>query len=85
MDNQIGGFHLVDIVIVIVYLLLMVVIGIMAARLIKNTADFFIGGRRFGKFLSIMLSFGAGTHSDQAVAVTELPAFHRWAVLPVGC
>lgn len=69
MENQIGGFHFVDIVIVVVYLLLMVVIGIMAARLIKNTADFFIGGRRFGKFLSIMLSFGAGTHSDQAVAV----------------
>lgn len=64
-----GGFHPLDIAIIIIYLAAMVVIGVWTARLIKNTADYFIGGRRFGKFLSVMLSFGAGTHSDQAVAV----------------
>ncbi len=64
-----SGFNTIDLIVIIIYLLLMIAIGVYTSKLVKNTADFFIGGRRFGKFLSVMLSFGAGTHSDQAVAV----------------
>ncbi len=65
------GIHPIDIAIVIGYLLLLVAIGFWTTRKIKNSGDFLIGGRKFGKFVSIMLMFGAGTHSDQAVGVVS--------------
>jgi len=63
------GIHPIDIAIIIAYLLVMVVIGLWSSRTVKGTGDFFIGGRRFGKFMTIMFNFGTGTHSDQAVGV----------------
>ncbi|MBA7572316.1 Sodium/glucose cotransporter [subsurface metagenome] len=47
----------------------MVIIGIRTSKAVKSTSDYFIGGRKFGKFISIMLMFGSGTHADQAVGV----------------
>ncbi len=64
-----AGIHLIDIIVILVYLALMVFIGLWSSRSVKNTGDFFIGGRRFGKFMTIMFNFGTGTHSDQAVGV----------------
>ncbi|MCG8528915.1 MAG: sodium:solute symporter family protein [Opitutales bacterium] len=37
---------------------------------IKNSGDFFMGGRRFGKILMIAQAFGVGTHTDQPVTVS---------------
>ena len=64
-----AGIHLIDIIVILVYLALMVFIGLWSSRSVKNTGDFFIGGRRFGKFMTMMFNFGTGTHSDQAVGV----------------
>ena len=65
------GLHPIDIGIILAYLLMLVGIGIWTRKIIKSTSDYFIGGRRFGKFVSMMLIFGTGTHSDQAVAVVS--------------
>ncbi len=51
------------------YLLGITAVGIWSARRVKDTADFFIGGRRFGKVFMVFFSFGAGTNGNQAVAV----------------
>lgn len=64
----IGGW---DWLTVTVYLLGIVGIGLWTARRVKDTADFFIGGRRFGKTLMVFFSFGAGTNGNQAVAVAS--------------
>ena len=64
-----GGFHFIDIIVLFVYLGVIVVIGVISSRTVKNTGDFFIGGRRFGKIMTMMFNFGTGTHSDQAVGV----------------
>ncbi len=64
-----GGIHLLDIIVICIYLGIIVVIGVMSSRKVKNTGDFFIGGRQFGKFMTMMFNFGTGTHSDQAVGV----------------
>jgi len=64
-----AGIHPVDIVVIFVYLAIIVLIGMWSSRTVKNTGDFFIGGRRFGKFMTVMFNFGTGTHSDQAVGV----------------
>jgi len=64
-----AGLAMIDLIVLVGYLLLMVVIGLWSSRTVKNTGDFFIGGRRFGKFMTMMFNFGTGTHSDQAVGV----------------
>ena len=51
------------------YLVGITALGVWTARKVKDTADFFIGGRRFGKTFMVFFSFGAGTNGNQAVGV----------------
>jgi len=53
------------------YLVGITFIGVWMARRIKDSADFFIGGRRFGKAFMIFFSFGAGTSGNDAVGVSS--------------
>jgi len=52
-----------------IYLIGITVIGVWTARKVKDTTDFFIGGRRFGKIMMVFFAFGAGTNGNQAVGV----------------
>ena len=52
-----------------VYLVGITAVGLWSARRVKDTADFFLGGRRFGKTFMVFFSFGAGTNGNQAVGV----------------
>jgi len=63
------GLTLLDFIVLSGYLLLILGIGLWSSRNVKNTGDFFLAGRRLGKFMTAMLNFGTGTHSDQAVGV----------------
>ena len=60
--------HTADTVCLVLYLVVITGVGIWAARLVRNTGDFFMP-RRFGKIMMITHAFGTGTHSDQAVSV----------------
>lgn len=63
------GLHALDFIVIFIYFFIITFIGWWSSRKIKKTGDFFMGGRKFGKFLTAMLSFGTGTHADQAVGV----------------
>ncbi len=63
------GLHTLDIAVLAVYLFGILFIGLWASRKVKDTGDFFLAGRKLGKFMTAMLNFGTGTHSDQAVGV----------------
>ena len=45
-------------------------IGLWTRKMIRSSDDYFMGNRRFGKFLMIMQGFGVGTHTDQPVSVS---------------
>jgi len=64
------GLHIADVFVLGLYLIGITIIGVWAARRIKNVADFFMP-RRFGKVMMMMHAFGTGTHSDQAVSVAS--------------
>jgi Na+/proline symporter len=66
----VAGLHIADVFVLGLYLVGITVIGIWAARRIKNISDFFMP-RRFGKVMMITHAFGTGTHSDQAVSVAS--------------
>lgn len=61
------GLHPYDLAVVIVYLVLIASVGLSFARRVKDTHNYFLGNRSFGKLLMIGQSFGIGTHADQPV------------------
>lgn len=63
------GIGVWDWLALVLYLAGITAIGVRTARRVKNTSDFFMGGRRFGKLFMVFFAFGSGTHSDQAVGV----------------
>ncbi len=65
------GLHMLDIVAILFYFLIVVFIGYIANRRIKDKEDFFLGGRKFGKLVSVFLAFGAGTSSDTAITASR--------------
>jgi len=64
------GLDVADVVVVGLYLVGVTVVGIWAARRIRNISDFFMP-RKFGKVMMVTHAFGTGTHSDQAVSVAS--------------
>ena len=78
-----------DVAVLALYLIGIALIGVWSGRRIRLTADFFMP-RRFGKLMMVMFSFGAGTHSDQAVGVAAKSytsglsgIWYQWLWLPV--
>jgi Na+/proline symporter len=52
-----------------VYLVGIAVVGLIAGRHVKDTEHYFMGKRKFGKWLMIGQSFGTGTHADMPVSL----------------
>ena len=67
----IWGLHIVDMGIILFYVILILWIGKRAGEKTKNTGDFFLAGRKLGKFYQFFLNFGCSTNADQAVAVSR--------------
>ncbi|MFK7845601.1 MAG: sodium:solute symporter [Rhodothermales bacterium] len=80
----------IDWLVLVVYLVGITFVGLYATRRVKNTANFFISDRGWGKWMMMMFSFGTGTHSDQAVGVAAKAytsgasgIWYQWLWLPV--
>jgi SSS family solute:Na+ symporter len=65
------GLHILDIIAIVIYFLIVIGIGVLSKRRIKTEEDYFMGGRRFGKLVSIFLAFGSGTSSDTAISASR--------------
>ena len=63
------GLTWIDWLVLSVYLIGVTGVGLWSMSRVNNMADFFMGGRRFGKIFMMFFAFGAGTHSEQAVSV----------------
>ena len=68
------GLKIVDGVMIAGYFAVVMAIGFWSSRKVKTEADFFLGGRRFGKGLLIMHWLCTGTHSEMAVQVAGATA-----------
>lgn len=58
-----------DWTVLIAYLVIITVIGLVAGYRVRRSGEYFLGGRRFGPWLMIAQSFGAGTHAEMPVAL----------------
>jgi SSS family solute:Na+ symporter len=68
---RILGLNLLDVGIILFYLAVVLWLGRRSQRRTKDTGDFYIAGRRLGKFYQFFLNFGHATNADQAVAVAR--------------
>lgn len=59
----------VDWVVLIGYLLAMLAVGLVAGRGVRDTDHYFLGKRKFSKWLMIGQSFGIGTHAEMPVSL----------------
>ncbi len=64
------GLSWLDWIVLGIFFASVLFLGLLARRLIKSRGDFFLGGRRFNGVMLAFLSFGSGTHTDQAVIVS---------------
>ena len=68
---KIVGLHYIDFTIVIAYIVFILWLGKRAAERTKDTGDFYLAGRKLGKFYQFFLNFGNSTNADQAMAVSR--------------
>ncbi len=68
---HIFGLHILDFLVIVGYIAVILWLGKRAGKDTENTEDFYIAGRRLGKFYQFFLNFGNATNSDQAVAVSR--------------
>ncbi len=68
---KIFGLNALDAGIILLYIVVILWLGKRAQRRAKTTGDFFLAGRRLGKFYQFFLNFGHATNADQAVAVAR--------------
>ena len=64
------GLNIIDYLVILLYFGGIMAIGLWTRKMIRSSDDYFMGNRRFGKFLMIMQGFGVGTHTDQPVSVS---------------
>ncbi|QDV16166.1 Sodium/proline symporter [Gimesia panareensis] len=63
------GLHIADWIVLAIYFVVILAIGLWSVKKVKDMADFFMGGRRFGKVFMMFFAFGSGTSSEQAISV----------------
>ncbi len=68
---KILGLNPLDAGIVLAYFIVILWLGQRAHRFTKSTGDFYVAGRRLGRFYQFFLSLGQATSSEQAVAVAR--------------
>jgi Na+/proline symporter len=64
------GVSLADLIVVVLYFVVIVSLGLWTKRKVSTSGDYFMGNRRGSKLMMIMNALGAGTHTDQAIAVS---------------
>ena len=68
---RIWGLHIIDVIIIGVYFIVLIWIGKRLQERMKSREDYFLAGRRMGKFYQFFLSFGSSTDASQAAAVSR--------------
>lgn len=64
------NLSILDWTVIVLYVGLVVWLGWRMKKAVSTSGDYFMGGRRGSKLMMIMNALGAGTHTDQAIAVS---------------
>lgn len=67
----IWGMHILDALLIVAYFIGIFWIAVRISKRITGTNEYFLAGRKMGKFYQFFLNFGASTDASQAAAVTR--------------
>ena len=65
------GLHWIDFTIVVVFVATVLWLGRRAGRKTRSADDFYVAGRRLGRFYQFFLNLGTSTNADQAIVVSR--------------
>ncbi len=65
------GLHWLDFTIVVAFVIVLLWLGRRAGRRTKSAEDFYVAGRRLGRFYQFFLNLGTSTNADQAIVVSR--------------
>ncbi len=65
------GLHWLDAALIVLYFVAIFVIALRINRRMRSTGEFFLAGRRMGRFYQFFLNFGTSTDASQAAGVTR--------------
>lgn len=68
---QIGSLHVIDLLVVLLYLVAVVWIGRRASAAVSSEEGFFLAGRKLGKLYQFFLNFGNATEPQGAVSTAS--------------
>ncbi len=74
MGHGLWGLSLPDYLVIGVYFVVILLLGWRAGKRVRNSEDYFLGGRRFGKWIQTFAMFGQATSADSAVSATTMVA-----------
>lgn len=66
------GLSILDFIVIIGYFIAIIAIGYTTTKRVKNQEDYFLAGRRMGKFILTFGTFGQGTSPETAVTTTTM-------------
>jgi len=59
----------IDWAVLVIYFVVIASVGLLASRRIRSTGNYFLGDRRFNKWIMIGQTFGTGTHAEMPVSL----------------
>ena len=68
------GLSFIDIAAIVIYFMVVLYIGYRAMKKISNQEDYFLGGRKFGRWIQTFAAFGQGTSAESAITSTTVVA-----------
>jgi SSS family solute:Na+ symporter len=88
MQYTFWGLSVWDLVVIFIYFVVILVVAIRASILVKNSEDYFMAGRRFGKLIQTFAAYGQATSVENVTATTTMVnangASGIWAMLAGG-
>lgn len=78
------GLPLLDILVIIAYFAVVLWIGFRAMKRVRNSDDYFLAGRRFGRSIQTFAAFGQGTSAETAVTTTTMVSTNGAAGVGMG-
>jgi len=82
------GLTVWDLAVIFIYFIVILLVAIRASRTIKNSEDYFMAGRKFGKLIQTFAAYGQATSVENVTATTTMVnangASGIWAMLAGG-
>jgi solute:Na+ symporter, SSS family len=68
---RVYGLHVLDLIVVLMYLVGMMAVGAIVARSVKSETDYYLSGRTLGRWFQFFLNFGNMTDANGAASVSS--------------